>query len=143
MYMLPKDIIDFINKNHVVGLSVYTSSMGLWAASCFYVFSEEHASLLILSEESTRHGQSMKINPQISGTIAGQPLSIKDIQGVQFEAEVRLLNKKESDETYNLYQQRFPFVQLQVAPMWQLNLLMIKFTDNKKGFGYKQIWRRV
>ncbi|RLS11995.1 hypothetical protein CKN53_21000, partial [Acinetobacter baumannii] len=43
----------------------------------------------------------------------------------------------------NRYCRRFPVAKVSSAPLWQLNLLEIKMTNNALGFGKKLHWSRV
>ena len=44
-----------------------------------------------------------------------------------------------SDLAYN---RRFPVARMLSAPVWEIRLDEIKFTDNTLGFGKKMIWLR-
>ncbi len=64
------------------------------------------------------------------------------IRGVQFKGEIRLLSGDEADEKRALYVKRFPVARMLSAPVWELRLDELKFTDNTLGFGKKLHWLR-
>lgn len=116
---------------------------GIWAASCFYVFDAARARLIVLSSRSTLHGRMMLDNPQVSGTIAGQPAQVQDIRGVQFLALARCLtDDAEKAEALALYTARHPVARGMPADVWSLSLHQLKFTDNQVAFGHKTYWQR-
>jgi uncharacterized protein YhbP (UPF0306 family) len=141
MSTLPAIVNSFILDNHV--LSVATAAQGLpWAASCFYAFDSDSASLLVLTAEDTRHGEAMLKTGLVAGTIAGQPTSITEIRGVQFLANAELLQGHAADEGYRIYCIRHPIARLKRSSTWRLAIQELKYTDNAKVFGKKVHWAR-
>ncbi len=138
---IPAGIARFIRENHVLSLATILDRRP-WAASCFYAFDEDGARLIILTEPSTLHGLAMHANQEVAGTIAGQPRVITDIQGIQFRAHASLLSNDAAIDARQLYCRRHPAARLKPAPVWQLLLAELKFTDNSLVFGRKTLWQR-
>ena len=78
----------------------------------------------------------------VAGTVNGQPKTVALIRGVQFKGEIRRLEGEESDLARKAYNRRFPVARMLSAPVWEIRLDEIKFTDNTLGFGKKMIWLR-
>ena len=78
----------------------------------------------------------------VAGTVNGQPKTVALIRGVQFKGEIRRLEGEESDLARQAYNRRFPVARMLSAPVWEIRLDEIKFTDNTLGFGKKMIWLR-
>ncbi len=78
----------------------------------------------------------------VAGTVNGQPKTVALIRGVQFKGEIRRLEGEESERARQAYNRRFPVARMLSAPVWEIRLDEIKFTDNTLGFGKKMIWLR-
>jgi uncharacterized protein YhbP (UPF0306 family) len=140
--MLSGEIADFIAAHHVLGLATVDAE-GLWAASCFYAADLAAGDLVILSAATTRHGAAMLADPQVAGTIAGQPEDVAEIEGVQFRARAECLEGPERDAALALYLARHPVARLAGrTEIWRLRLLSIKHTSNRVSFGRKTLWTR-
>jgi uncharacterized protein YhbP (UPF0306 family) len=96
----------------------------------------------VLSEDKTRHSQMTGIQAKVAGTVNGQPKSVALIRGVQFSGEIKRLEEVESAVLRERYNRRFPIARALSAPMWEIRLSEIKFTDNTLGFGKKFHWLR-
>lgn len=141
MNPIPAHVQRFILANHVVGLATLLDGEP-WAASCFYAFDQANPSLIILSDEATKHGAAMLAHPRVAGTIAGQPSLIPQIKGVQLIATVHCLADGSDAEAYALYCQRHPIARLKRSRVWRLQLQELKFTDNSFLIGQKTHWSR-
>ncbi len=75
--------------------------------------------------------------PPVAGTVNGQPKTIALIRGVQFKGQIRQLAGEESDVARQAYLRRFPVARMLSAPVWEIRLDELKFTDNTLGFGKK------
>ena len=131
----------WLAKQHVVSWCVAKEG-GLWCANAFYVYDPQRVAFYLLSEETTRHGQMTGQQAPVAGTINGQPKTVALIRGVQFKGEIRLLSGEEAEEKRALYVKRFPVARMLSAPVWELRLDELKFTDNTLGFGKKLHWLR-
>ncbi|BCA38018.1 YhbP family protein [Kluyvera ascorbata] len=131
----------WLAKQHVVSWCVAKEGE-LWCANAFYVYDPQRVAFYLLSEETTRHGQMTGQRAPVAGTINGQPKTVALIRGVQFKGEIRLLSGEEAEEKRALYVKRFPVARMLSAPVWELRLDELKFTDNTLGFGKKLHWLR-
>lgn len=100
-------------------------------------FDAQKVAFYILTEEKTRHAQMSGPQAAIAGTVNGQPKTVALIRGVQFKGEIRRLEGEESDLARKAYNRRFPVARMLSAPVWEIRLDEIKFTDNTLGFGKK------
>jgi len=131
----------WLAKQHVVSWCVAKEDE-LWCATAFYLYDPQRVAFYLLSEEHTRHAQMSGDRAQVAGTVNGQPKTVALIRGVQFTGEIRLMGKEESTAPRSRYNQRFPVARAMSAPMWEIRLSEIKFTDNTLGFGKKLHWIR-
>ena len=134
-------ISKWLAKQHVVSWCVAKEGE-LWCANAFYVYDAQRVAFYLLSEETTRHGQMTGQQAPVAGTINGQPKTVALIRGVQFKGEIRLLSGDEAEEKRALYVKRFTVARMLSAPVWELRLDELKFTDNTLGFGKKLHWLR-
>ncbi|WP_434777912.1 hypothetical protein [Neisseria sp. Ec49-e6-T10] len=142
MFSMPTEFVDFMNQHHILSLATY-ADQALWAANCFYVLEENHANLIILSSQKTKHGSMMLDSPLIAGTICSQSIKIRDIRGIQFTALARLLEANERKQALSRYIKRFPIAALhRQSDVWALRLQTIKYTSNHLIFGSKMYWQR-
>lgn len=131
----------YLKKLHVLTLCVGENSE-LWCASCFYTYDERQAAFYVMTELYTRHGELMSRQPQIAGTVSGQPKSVMLIKGVQFRAWAERLEGEDEQQARACYNRRFPIAKAVHAPIWRLQLTELKMTDNRLGFGRKHHWQR-
>ena len=128
-------------KQHVVSWCVANQG-ALWCANAFYLYDAQKVAFYILSEEKTRHSQMAGSQASVAGTVSGQPKTVARIRGVQFAGEIRKLEEAESVALRARYNRRFPVANMLSAPMWEIRLHELKFTDNTLGFGKKLHWLR-
>lgn len=138
---IPEKIVDFIYRHHVVSIACHSSS-DFWAASCFYAFEHSTERLIILTDKNTRHGKLMLNTPIVSGTIAAQPLDVRDIEGVQFRAEATLLTGEQHMVALQRYLSKHPIAQGKVSDVWALSLIELKHTENRIAFAQKCEWKK-
>ncbi|WLI75674.1 YhbP family protein [Kosakonia sp. H02] len=131
----------WLAKQHVVTWCVAKGGE-LWCANAFYFYDPQAVAFYVLSEESTRHAQMTGQKANVAGTVNGQPKTVALIRGIQFAGEIRRLEEAESAALRAQYNRRFPVARALSAPMWEIRLSEIKFTDNTLGFGKKLHWRR-
>lgn len=140
MSEFPLEIADFLLSNHVMGLAT-TGTAGLWCASVFYCFDPVQHRLIFLTALDTQHGRQLAEDGWVAGTIAGQPVAVEDIRGVQFDGHALLLDGEPGTAALALYLEAFPFARAFAAPVWAVALDVVKFTDNSRGFGHKLLWQ--
>lgn len=131
----------WLAKQHVVTWCVANRGE-LWCANAFYIYDAQKVAFYVLSEDRTRHAQMTGLQAPVAGTVNGQPKTVALIRGVQFAGEIRRLNEEESAAPRAQYNRRFPVARVLSAPMWEIRLIELKFTDNTLGFGKKLHWRR-
>lgn len=141
MKPLPSDIRQFIAGHHVVSLACRHEE-DFWVASCFYLFDETQLRLIILTNSTTRHGSLMSRNPQIVGTIAGQPNEIREIEGVQFSGTVKQLDEQQQAVVLPLFYAKHQITTPIPSEVWEIVPDYIKYTSNKITFAQKQEWFR-
>ena len=81
-----KIIQDFILENHLLTLATINDNLP-WCASLFYAFDKDTNTLVVASDEKTKHIQDTKQNKNVSGTIAPQTKQVSNIQGLQFRGK--------------------------------------------------------
>ncbi|MCK3656283.1 hypothetical protein A4G19_11210 [Pasteurellaceae bacterium Macca] len=141
MPLIPQDIRTFLHQHHVVSLACQNEGE-MWCASCFYAFDEQHNGLILLTDTTTQHGKLMLENNHIVGTIAGQPQTVREIEGIQFRATAQLLhNEKARQHALDLYLARHPIAKLRQSDVWAIHFTYIKHTSNRFLFAQKQIWQ--
>ena len=85
----------------------------------------------------------MAAQPNVAGTIAGQPGSIAKISGIQFTAQAVLLADDAAGErAKSLFYKAHPSALAMKSDAWALRLATVKFTDNKLVFAKKTLWQR-
>ena len=122
-------------------LSIATCSEGgPWCASCFYAWDEDNNELVITTDPATRHGSEFRSNPSVAGTIALETKRIGRIRGIQFTGNVSEPSDEALKRARSIYLRRFPFAALADIHLWVISLDHIKLTDNRMGFGHKEVW---
>ena len=132
-------IARYLKKQHVLTLC---SGNPVWCANCFYLFNAEKVAFWLMTETTTRHGAQMREDPQVAGTVSGQPKSVLLIKGVQYAGRIALLENEEEQVARKAYIKRFPIAAKVSAPLWEIKLDELKMTDNAVGFGKKLAWTR-
>ena len=132
----------WLAKQHVVTWCVHHEGE-LWCANAFYLFDAQKMAFYVLTEDKTRHAQMTGQQAKVAGTVNGQPKTVALIRGVQFKGEIRRLDGEESDARRKHYTRRFPVAAALKAPVWEIRLDELKFTDNTLGFGTKLHWLRA
>ncbi len=135
-------IIKFIQQHHLLTLSTTENNIS-WCASCFYAFDAEKLQLIITSDLETRHAREASQQPLVSGTIALETAVIGKIRGIQFSGSIYQPDENELKLAKTTYLKKFPFAILMKTHIWIILPEMIKFTDNRLGFGKKIIWNKT
>lgn len=134
-------LVRYLKKQHVLSLCCHAGD-DLWCANCFYVFDEARMAFWLMTEVDTRHGALLQANPQVAGTVNGQPKTVLLIKGVQYRGTITRLDGEMEAQARRRYQKRFPVARKVSAPLWEIRLEEVKMTDNALGFGKKISWRR-
>jgi len=139
---LPDDrIISFIRQHHVLNLATSSGNIP-WCASCFYAYHPEKNWLIFTSDINTRHILEALNQPEVAGTIVLETKIIGKIRGVQFSGILSQPAASEKKICRKTYLTRFPFAALMNTTLWKLEPHLIKFTDNRLGFGKKIVWKK-
>ncbi|HRS53793.1 MAG TPA: pyridoxamine 5'-phosphate oxidase family protein [Bacteroidales bacterium] len=141
MLNIPSQIINFIKKHHILTIATVNDN-NLWCATCFYAFDFEKQQFIITTDLNTEHGKQMINNNQVVGTIALETKIVGKIQGIQFAANVAILQDENIKRARKIYFKKFPIALpfINQLILWSVTPNYIKFTDNKLGFGKKIIW---
>lgn len=135
-------LIRYLKRQHVLSLCCSVED-NIWCANCFYVFDESRMAFWLMTDEQTRHGLMLVKNPQVAGTVNGQPKSVMLIKGVQYAGVITRLNGAAEALALAAYQKRFPVARKHTAPLWEIQLDEVKMTDNALDFGKKIVWQRT
>ena len=134
-------IIKFLHRHHVMTLSTCHDNKP-WCCQCFYVYIERLCGLVFTSDTATRHISEATQQPFIAGSIVLETKIVGKLQGIQFEGKLFEAEGELLKGIKVAYMKRFPFALLMDAKLWFLQLLTMKMTDNKLGFGKKKLWER-
>lgn len=137
---LTPEMVAFLKSHHVLTLA--TSDGGKpWCAQCFYVFAAQWKSLVFTSDRDTRHSLEALRNPAVAASILLETETIGKIQGLQLTGILEAASGEIATQATLCYLKRFPYAILAKSTMWILHLQYVKMTDNRFGFGKKQIWK--
>lgn len=138
---IDKRIVTFINKHHVLTLATCSENKP-WCANCFYVYFEDMNLFVFTSDDTTKHIQDVLMHDLVAGSIVLETTVIGKIRGIQFQGKMW---KPEGDLLKKVkiaYLKRFPVAMLLKTNLWVVEPSLLKFTDNRLGFGKKLIWRK-
>jgi uncharacterized protein YhbP (UPF0306 family) len=137
-----KRIQEFIKEHHVAALSAVEDGE-IWSWHVFYAYLEEENKFVVTSDPETRHTGMLKRSraAYVSGAIALETETIGLIRGLQFTAEAQLCSESFINRYRLRYLKRFPYAVVKMGELWVLTPDVMKFTDNRLGFGKKLNWR--
>ncbi len=140
MREIDKRIIDFINEHHVLTLA--TSSQNIpWCANCFYVYHEEINMFVFTSDIDTKHIKDTSEQDYVAGSIVLETNVIGKIRGLQFQGKISRAENNLLKKVKKAYLKRFPVAMLMKTTLWVVEPTLMKYTDNRMGFGKKLIWK--
>ncbi|MFI3295449.1 MAG: pyridoxamine 5'-phosphate oxidase family protein [Rikenellaceae bacterium] len=129
-------ISKFLRKHHV--LTLCTSIEGqAWVSHAFYVVSST-GDLVFTSAPQTRHIYEGEINPRVAVSVVLESRIVGRLQGIQITGILH--QGDESDK--KAYIKRFPYAAASLEPMWRVEILTAKLTDNTLGFGKKLHYKK-
>ena len=141
MQPIPDNIIKFLHANHVISIAAAADGE-IWSACCFYVPDEAQARLIVLTSARSKHGSLMLKNPNIAGTIAGQPENIAKINGIQLTANAQLLtDETERKAALALYYKAHPLPRDE-SDDWSFASGKREIYGQQTGFRPKNPWQR-
>lgn len=143
---VPERLERFLDENQILCVATAASGQS-YSAPVFYAYLRETVGLAFLSDLDSRHGRDALANPQASGAIASSGKSIGDIRGVQILGRIVCLGATDglvgaAAETYSRFLDRIPEARGQSSCLWEFACDWMKFTDNSREFGFKEIWSR-
>ncbi len=138
---IDKRIVTFINKHHVLTLATCSDNIP-WCANCFYVYIEDFNMFVFTSDDSTKHIQDILTQDLVAGSIVLETNVIGKIRGVQFQGKMWKPQNKLLRKVKTAYLKKFPVAMLMKTNLWVVELSLLKFTDNRLGFGKKLIWKK-
>ncbi len=141
--MTDSRITDFIAEHHVLTIACLSRDGGeIWCANAFYVFDPDEVVFIITSSEDTLHARMFLENPSVAGSVVLETEEIGKIRGLQFSGKVRRCEGGLFDRSRLRYLKRFPYAVFKGGEVWQIVPDVLKYTDNRLGFGKKLYWRR-
>ncbi len=141
MNPIDKRIIAFIQKHHVLTLATSSGNQP-WCANCFYVYVEEKNLFVFTSDTGTRHIMDALKQTLVAGSIVLETDIIGKIRGLQFQGTISKPGNDLLKTVKSVYLKRFPVAMLLKTTLWVVEPSLLKYTDNRLGFGKKLIWKR-
>jgi uncharacterized protein YhbP (UPF0306 family) len=139
--MVDSRIIRFLKAHHVLTIATSADNRP-WSANCFYVYLEEENAFVFTTDSTTRHGKEFVTNPAVAGSVVLETRIIGRIRGVQFTGLVTEPEGALHEKARKAYLKRFPVAMLMETHLWIVEIMLLKLTDNRLGFGKKIIWER-
>lgn len=127
----------FLSKHHLLSLATSADNVPQ-SASLFYAYDSANIAFIVASDTKTEHIKNVLVSNNVSGTVALETDEVGKIEGIQFRAKMRMVTHKEG----SLYFKAFPFAKVMKSQLWSVELMDIKLTDNRLGFGKKLYWQR-
>lgn len=112
-----------------------------YCASCFYAFLNDNNYLVFSSKKESKHIADALLNNMVAGTIIPDISKLGLIKGIQFSGNFIILSGYMLERAKEAYYLKFPFSITMNVELWAIELLYIKMTDNKLGFGKKLEWK--
>ena len=138
---LDKRMVKFLHRHHVMTLSTCCDNRP-WCCQCFYVYVDRLRGLVFTSDTSTRHIAEAMKQPFVAGSIVLESKIVGKLQGIQLEGKLIEAESELLKEIKTAYLIRFPFALLMDTKLWFLELMTLKMTDNRLGFGEKIYWNK-
>lgn len=138
---IDKRIVTFINKHHVLTLATCSENEP-WCANCFYVYLKDLNLFVFTSDDSTKHIQDVLTHNLVAGSIVLETTVIGKIRGIQLQGNMWKPEKQLLKKVKTAYLKNFPVAMLMKTNLWVVEPSLLKFTDNRLGFGKKLIWRK-
>lgn len=138
---MDQEIKDFINECKVATICG-TEDQQPYCFNGYYSFLEQDAYLVYKSSYNTKHEKILEQNPLVAGTIIPENIDLTTLRGIQFEGELIRETIDVTMKASSAYYLKFPFAMAVPGKLYVIALKKIKFTDNAKGFGYKNHWEK-
>ncbi len=141
MLEIDKRIVTFIKKHHVLTLATCSGNKP-WCANCFYVYLEDLNLFIFTSDNSTKHIQDVLEQDLVAGSIVLETSVIGKIRGIQLRGKMWKPDKRLLKKVKIAYLKKFPVAMLMKTNLWVVEPSLLKYTDNRLGFGKKLIWEK-
>jgi uncharacterized protein YhbP (UPF0306 family) len=79
----------------------------------------------------------------VAGSVVLETMIIGKIRGIQFRGIISEPAGDLAAKAKNAFLKRFPVAMLMETRLWVVELIHIKMTDNRLGFGKKMIWDKI
>lgn len=141
MKAIPEEIVNFIKEHHVLSLATSLDE-SVWCAPVFYAFDVEEAAFIFTSDINTHHVEHLCHNCFVGGSIVLETKRVGTIQGLQLQGVATQLDGQALAHAKQLYIRCFPMARFLDTNLWRLDATLLKFTNNRLGFGKKLYWYR-
>ena len=138
---MDNEIVQFINENKVATVCCAADNVP-YCFNCYYSFIEQDGLLVYKSSFGTKHEELLKKNRVVGGTIIPEAIEVAVIKGIQYEGILADDSIEVTMKASASYYLKFPFAMTVPGKLYAIELLNIKFTDNTRGFGFKQHWKK-
>jgi len=140
--ILPQAIADFIKMNKVATICCIDEGTNPYCFNCFYAFQEKAHLLLFKSSADSHHSKLLSQNFKVAGTILPDKVELLSLQGIQFSGRILQDPFPRQIRPEIIYHKVFPLALARPGHVWQIQLEMIKMTDNTRIFGKKIAWKK-
>ena len=135
---IDKRIEGFLAEHLVLTLATATPCGEPYCCNAFYAYDKASGAFIFTTDLSTHHGKMMAENERVAASLLLETRTVGKIQGLQITGKV----KPAIDGDKMRYIKDFPYAVVADLSLWRLEAEMMKFTDNRLGFGKKLIWQR-
>lgn len=140
--LIDKRIEKYILNNRVMTLATAYDGQP-YCCNIFYSFDPIECRFYFMSSNETRHITEALKNPNVSGTIVNDDISIGRLQGIQFIGKFIRNSNTNNGQSLEIYKKTFPIAHLISTDLWAIEIDYIKMTNNTLGFGKKLFWQRI
>jgi len=135
-------ITDFIKEHHVLTLAT-SSDNKPWCANCFYAYLEKENLFVFTSDMETKHVQDVLKQETVAASVILETNVTGKIRGLQIRGRMFRPGKKLLKTVKAVYHKKFPIAILMKTSLWVLSPTLLKYTDNRLGFGKKLKWESI
>ena len=140
MNSIDKRIIDFIKQHHVLTLAT-TFKNETWCAQRVSMYLAKRNLFVFTSDMETKHIQDTMSQDIVAGSVVLETNIIGKIRGLQFQGKIFKPDIKLLKEMKIAYLKRFPVAMLMKTTLWAVEPNLLKYTDNRLGFGKRLVWK--
>ncbi len=140
--MIDEEIVAFINENKVATICTSNNDEP-YCFNCYFSFLEKDGILVFKSSGLTKHDKMLQENAKIAGTIIPEKVDVVSIRGIQLEGVLLNENIELGLKSSTSYYLKYPFAMAMPGKLFAIQIDKMKFTDNTRGFGFKQSWERI